>query len=684
MSFVIENGELLKYEGNDSKVVIPNGVTSIGDNAFSDCSKLESIVIPDSVTSIGWSAFSHCEQLKTVNLPNSLTSIGQFAFYDCQMLESVTIPNGVTSIGQYAFENCKQLKTVNLPNSLTSIGPNAFSNCCLESVILPWSLKEMGNGAFEWCPIKELTIPDSLTSISDYAFQHCTYLTTVTIPQSVTTIGKEAFYECSRLKKANISLGVTSIGEKAFYRCYSLGSITIPNSVTKIGKEAFLGCTRLKTANIPTSVKNIGSKAFFECNHLTINCEIENQPKGWTKNWASKKCVVYWAGKKEEKTRKKIVATPTEIRQEGSFIIEDGKIKKYIDIEGVEQIATPEGVTEIMKNAFSDTKFLKCLIISEGVKLIANEGISSNSIERIELPSTLEKILMKTLEGCTALKELVFNGAPKFSNNFSTFYGWENLRAIYSPKIYYREFSSEYRYVVLTGFAELSMLGQWMGDSDITASYKYAMKRNIKGILDKQLEYETLIKYLLKEKIITQKDCDDAILAKEEYENRPLANPWDCIIFYDNYKEYIKTADWKPQDEKIVIKDGLINVMFKETANKGGCAELYLGEFKAVRNKGLISMPVRMWLVDGDIPTDENIGTRYSSMKYSFKDEWCEGGDYFCEFNFFVGAREYLFFVFFSYQTGAIRVKDYKIGQENGRYYIDAVFEMDISLSYCW
>ena len=87
-------------------VVIQNGVTSIGDNAFNGCSGLTSVTIPNSVTSIGESAFNWCSGLTSVTIPNSVTSIGYYAFRDCRGLTSVTIPNSVTSIGYYAFNSC--------------------------------------------------------------------------------------------------------------------------------------------------------------------------------------------------------------------------------------------------------------------------------------------------------------------------------------------------------------------------------------------------------------------------------------------------------------------------------------------------------------------------------------------------------------------------------------------------
>ena len=109
--------------------VIAEGVTSIGDSAFCNCTSLTSVTIPDSVTSFGSDAFQGCTSLTSVTIPDSVTSIGGWAFYYCTSLTSVTIPDGVTSIGGWAFYNCTSLTSVTIPDSVTSIGMSAFEDC---------------------------------------------------------------------------------------------------------------------------------------------------------------------------------------------------------------------------------------------------------------------------------------------------------------------------------------------------------------------------------------------------------------------------------------------------------------------------------------------------------------------------------------------------------------------------
>ena len=150
--------------------------------------------------------YKYCSCIKTIHIEEGVTSIGEYAFSGCTGLTSVTIGDGVTSIGEYAFQYCESLETVTIPNSLTSIEPYTFSLCTnLTSVIIGNGVTSIGYRAFEYCSgLTSFSIPNNVTSIGYRAFQYCTGLTSITIPNSVTSIGYYAFNGCNDLSSVTV------------------------------------------------------------------------------------------------------------------------------------------------------------------------------------------------------------------------------------------------------------------------------------------------------------------------------------------------------------------------------------------------------------------------------------------------------------------------------------------------
>ena len=294
-----------------TELVIPNGVTSIGNSAFYNCSSLASITIPNSVTSIGNSAFRGCSGLTSVTIGNSVTSIGNYAFFGCKSLTSIVIPNSVTSIGNQAFDGCSGLTSIIIGNSVTSIGISAFSRCSgLTSITIPNSVTSIGERAFSYCSnLKTVINLSNLTfskGSSDYGYvayyankvinapggdvvgdfvfstvddkhtlvEYLGNATDVTLPSNYNgenyAIGDYLFITNKKeLTSIVIPNSVTSIGYGAFEGCTGLTSVTIPNSVTSIGNQAFDGCSGLTSIIIGNSVTSIGISAFSRCSGLT-------------------------------------------------------------------------------------------------------------------------------------------------------------------------------------------------------------------------------------------------------------------------------------------------------------------------------------------------------------------------------------------------------------------------------
>jgi len=251
-------------------VVIPWGITDIGKNAFSNCSTLASVVIPQGVTGIEDNTFFDCASLISTTIPPSVIGIGKNAFYNCSTLTSVVIPEGVTSIGEGAFFGCSSLASVVVPPSITCIGEGAFAGCpSLTSVVIPRSVTSIERDTFKGCSsLSSIVIPESVSSIGMNAFLGCSSLTSVIIPQGVTCIEDATFFGCASLASVVISEGVTDIGQNAFNYCSSLTSVTIPQGVTSIGEWAFHGCSSLASVVIPPSVTSIGEHAFLGCEDL--------------------------------------------------------------------------------------------------------------------------------------------------------------------------------------------------------------------------------------------------------------------------------------------------------------------------------------------------------------------------------------------------------------------------------
>ena len=241
-------------------------ITRIPAQAFKESKIQGYLVIPNSVTTIDEEAFSNCTELNgSLTLSSNLKTIGNRAFNSCDRFKgNLTIPNSVTTIGDLAFNNCKGFTgDLTIPNSVTTIGISAFQKC--------------------YGFTGKLAIPESVTTIGDWAFSYCTGFTgDLTIPNSVTTIGNFAFYNCTGFTgDLTIPNSVITIGKSAFESCFGFtGKLAIPESVTTIGYLAFADCNGFTgDLSLPKSLEVVGSRSFENCNKIqTIN--FQSLPTG--------------------------------------------------------------------------------------------------------------------------------------------------------------------------------------------------------------------------------------------------------------------------------------------------------------------------------------------------------------------------------------------------------------------
>ena len=393
-------------------------VTMIGEKAFYNCSKIETINIPDSVTSIGNQAFYYCSSLTHITIPDSVTTIENKAFYCCESLTEVTIPNNVTKIGEWAFWYCESLTQVTIGDSVTMIGNSAFRNCSiLKQVTIGNSVKTIGTEAFRYCyNLKQVTIGDSVTTISDHAFAGCSKLTQITIPNSVTTIGYAAFYDCSNLACVTIGDNVTTIGKEAFYDCSSLTEVTIGDSVTMIENKAFSNCSSLMQVTIPNSVTTIGEYAFSNCSNLMQVTIGDRVTTIGNSTFYSCSSLTH-------------VAIPDSVATIGEYA--------FAFCTSLTQVTIPDSVTTIGISAFYSCNNLTQVTIGDSVTTIEEATFAGcSSLTQVTIPDSVTTIGDCVFEGCTSLTEV------KIPNN-ATSIGYKVFAGCVSLKQFIGKFAED-------------------------------------------------------------------------------------------------------------------------------------------------------------------------------------------------------------------------------------------------
>ncbi len=282
------------------RVIISEGVETIGKFAFDTCIYINYVSIPDSMKTIEKSVFDDRAPISTVRHDNALyfgnaknpyavlryaqnkeidncsihpdtKFIGEAAFEECKNLNGITIPDGVLGIGDYAFKRCEELEGIIIPDSVTDLGASAFSQCkSIKSVTFSKSLKEIKGYTFSGCAmIESVVIPEGITFIGYESFDRCSSLKSVVFPSTLKNIDDQAFWVCSALENVVFPKDIERIGVSAFQECSSLTNIVIPEGMTEVGNNAFSFCPNIVSVTIPASVTRIDGYSFKACTKLT-------------------------------------------------------------------------------------------------------------------------------------------------------------------------------------------------------------------------------------------------------------------------------------------------------------------------------------------------------------------------------------------------------------------------------
>lgn len=384
----ISSGHSPWYDSREHilSVSIADGITSIGNYAFSGCVSFKSVTLPDSVETIGRDAFNKCEMLEEAILGAGLTDIGENAFYWCINLGSITLgPNiktigkkafyannivniqfedGLEEIGESAFERCEKLASVSLPDSVSSIGPRAFASTKLKEFTVPAGTTVIGHAVLDECSSlssiqvgagntcfsvkdgilyemkagnfyktityaritskKEISIEEGTEIIDAYSFNGGTYLTNITLPETIKQIGDHAFNNCYNVQEIRIPGNVETIQKYAFGSWNKIVEINIPDSVQTIESNAFYMCESLATVSIGSGLKNLHAYVFSCCSSIaSITISDENPNLSAVDNVVYNKDCTIACFYPEGKTDKEYTFPDTLKELQGSCIVKN-------------------------------------------------------------------------------------------------------------------------------------------------------------------------------------------------------------------------------------------------------------------------------------------------------------------------------------------------------------------------
>ncbi len=393
------------------KIVIEDGVTTVGSFGFEKCPNLTTVILPDSITRIEQYAFWWCPKLTSAEIPNGVTRIYNDVFAVCGLTD-VVIPDSVVRIDDYAFSDCKKMKTLTFGSGLKTLGHCAFVKCeALEQVTLPDSLTSLGVSAFSCCTsLTSLTIPAGVTYIEGNPVSSCHSLTSIEVEPGNTAY--HARGNCLIETETKVLIGgcqtsrvpedgsVTSIGNSAFYCTRGLQRIGIPVSITSIGRGAFGYCEDLRDVYYGGSEEQWSAVTVAENNESLLNADIHYNVWEWG----------YTGAPGNERN---VVYTYT---SGGTLTISGtGRMTAGWDTSKPNRYRTliiEDGVTNIINWGFFDCINLSSVTIADSVTSIGGGAFSCcTALTAITLPDSLTEIGGGAFELCKNLAEITIPGS---------------------------------------------------------------------------------------------------------------------------------------------------------------------------------------------------------------------------------------------------------------------------------
>ncbi len=410
--------EIRAYTGKRRYITVPNviegkNVTSIGENAFADNSRLRSVILPQSITSINERAFVNCSMLREIEIPDNAMSIGNEAFSGCSRLGNVAISNSskLESVGYQAFAFCG-INEFSIPATLTSLGRRVFyGSTALRSVTVasgnpnyliknsalydisgtnliyyPAALAgeytvdvattQISEVAFAYSRSINVVLNDGLLNVEDEGFAY-SKIKSISIPASVIKLGKSVCANCKSLNNLIFADNgnLSAISECAFYSDQNLGSICIPDYIIKIDSSAFL-CCGLVTVDFAenSTLVNIGMSA-FSCNPI------------------------------------KTISIPDSVE-----VISGCAFSNNYSLNNV-SFGKNSNCTTILANAFSYDYELKSFVIPDKVTLLGDTAFYNSGIESIEIGAGLVEVGKGVFASCKKLSEIrVSADNPKYAS----------------------------------------------------------------------------------------------------------------------------------------------------------------------------------------------------------------------------------------------------------------------------